>query len=139
MGRSQLARARSLRFVRGLFYRPSGPYAHLALGRLAGPPAAQGLRVSVRISWDTREMTVSVRPFARGLMLCERVIVEEGTHNVSPVNSFTRRNVERIPSPPLEFDVFASLAEGRGTITMTFRICRSDTAAVILLSETSVA
>jgi hypothetical protein len=30
------------------------------------------------------------RPIAIGMVLCEQVIVEEGTHNVTPVNSTAR-------------------------------------------------
>jgi hypothetical protein len=37
------------------------------------------------------------RPVAVGLLLCEQVIIEEGTRNVTPVNCFSPRAVERFP------------------------------------------
>ena len=35
---------------------------------------------------------MSQRPVAIGLLLCEQLIIEEGTKNVTPVNCFTQRS-----------------------------------------------
>jgi hypothetical protein len=53
------------------------------------------------------------RPIAVGVLLCEQVIVEEGTHNVTLVNSFTHRKVTSFPAT-FPFIVFASLTDGLG-------------------------
>lgn len=63
-------------------------------------------------------------PIARGLFLCERVIVEETTRNVSLINCFTRLVVDSFPSPPQSFSAFAILTNGNGT--MPLRLTVSD-------------
>ena len=40
---------------------------------------------------------MSQRPLVVGLLLCESLIVEEGTHNVTLVNCFTNEKGEAIP------------------------------------------
>jgi len=37
------------------------------------------------------------RPIAIGMVLCEQLIVEECTHNITPVNCFSIREVEELP------------------------------------------
>jgi hypothetical protein len=54
------------------------------------------------------------KPIALGLTLCEKVIVEEGTKNVTLVNIFTKMYVEEFPSPPQRFAAFAMLKGGQG-------------------------
>ena len=44
---------------------------------------------------------MSQRPVVVGLLLCESLIVEEGTHNVTLVNCFSKRKAKRFPSEPL--------------------------------------
>lgn len=61
-------------------------------------------------------------PVARGLFLCERVIIEEGTRNVSLINCFTRRLVPTFPTPPQQLAVYSALTNGRGTIRMALRV-----------------
>jgi len=70
-------------------------------------------------------------PIARGLYLCETVIVEERTRNTSLVNIFTRRIVETLPTPPQQFVAFAILANGQGTIPLQVRVTRLQDDAVI--------
>jgi hypothetical protein len=41
---------------------------------------------------------MSQRPNAVGLVLCQQVIVEENTRNISLVNSFNRRRVDAFDS-----------------------------------------
>ena len=81
---------------------------------------------------------VSIRPIVRGVMLCERVIVEDGTHNVSPINVFTRRWVNGFPSSPLQFDVFPLLAGGKGRVRITVRVSRGDTLESILARNDTI-
>jgi hypothetical protein len=61
---------------------------------------------------------MSQRPIAIGLLLCEQVIIEEDTKNVTPVNCFTRRVAEAFPwrSPP--FTVLAWLTNGEGAVAL---------------------
>ena len=66
-------------------------------------------------------------PVAVGLMLCEKVIVEEGTRNFSLINCFTQRTVKRLPSEPVLFVVFTTLTNGLGEMQLTLRIERLDT------------
>jgi hypothetical protein len=56
-------------------------------------------------------------PTVIGLLVCEKAIVEEGTKNVSLINCFTTLRVQRIPSEPRQFTVFAALIDGAGPIT----------------------
>jgi hypothetical protein len=62
------------------------------------------------------------RPVAIGLLLCEQVIVEENTRNVTPVNCFTKQFVERFPSEPLSFNVAVFLTDGLGEMDLTLVI-----------------
>jgi hypothetical protein len=66
------------------------------------------------------------RPVAIGLLLCDQVIVEERTKNITPVNCFTRKAVRRFPVEHLPFTVFALLTDGRGDIALDIRVERLD-------------
>ena len=70
---------------------------------------------------------MSQRPVAIGLLLCEQVIVEEGTKNVTPVNCFTLRTAAAFPwtSPP--FAVVAWLTDGNGEATLEVIVEDADT------------
>ena len=67
---------------------------------------------------------MSIRPVARGIHVCEQVVVEVGTSNVSLINCFTRRHVGAFPSAPMRFAVYSLLAGGLGAVTMTVEISR---------------
>ena len=67
------------------------------------------------------------QPVALGLMVCEKVIVEERTHNVSLINCFISMKVETLPSEPRRFDVFAALTNGFGDVNLEVVIERLDT------------
>jgi hypothetical protein len=67
------------------------------------------------------------RPTAVGVLLCEQVIVEEGTKNLTLVNSFSRRTVRSFPAEPFSFTVFALLTDGLGDVTIDVVISRLDT------------
>jgi hypothetical protein len=71
------------------------------------------------------------RPVAIGLLVCEQVIIEQGTHNVTLVNTFSRRTVKEIPSPPLSFVVTALLTDGLGEMPLEMRIERLDTLDIV--------
>src|ERR1700722_2233626 len=66
-------------------------------------------------------------PMALGLALCDQVIVEEKTRNVTLVNCFTDRHVEEFPSDPVPFVVFAWLTNGTGETRLQVVIERLDT------------
>lgn len=66
-------------------------------------------------------------PIALGLMLCEKILVEEGTKNVTLVNTFTTIRVESFPSPPQHFAVYVALTSGQGQATMELTATRLDT------------
>ena len=62
------------------------------------------------------------RPLALTLQVCEKVIVEAETRNLTFVNCFALRDVKSIPSEPLSFIVFSSLVGGRGRMPLRVRI-----------------
>jgi len=66
-------------------------------------------------------------PVVLGLTLCEQVIVEETTRNVTLVNCFTHRTVNQIPSEPVSFVAFATLCDANGPITLEVVLERLDT------------
>lgn len=59
-------------------------------------------------------------PITRGVFLCETVIVEEQSRNVTLVNCFTRRLADSFPTTH-RFAVFAVFANGQGTISVSVR------------------
>jgi len=71
------------------------------------------------------------RPVAIGLLVCEQVIIEEGTRNFTPVNCVSRYTVKEIPSVPFPFVVFTTLVDGIGVMPLEIRIQRLDTLEVI--------
>jgi hypothetical protein len=66
------------------------------------------------------------RPIAVGLLLCQEVIVEERTRNVTLVNSFGRLGLKTFPSPPQQFTVQAVLADGLGEVRFELVISSLD-------------
>jgi hypothetical protein len=66
-------------------------------------------------------------PTALALMLCEQVIVDQGSRNPSPINIFTGRVVDRFPSDPQRFSAFAALTDGQGAGRLELRAVRLDT------------
>src|SRR5260370_27681541 len=70
---------------------------------------------------------MSPKPTARGLFLCEQVIVEEGTRNVTVVNSFHHLDVRQFPSEPRSCVLFAYLEGGVGEVTVEAVFYRLDT------------
>ena len=70
-------------------------------------------------------------PVARGLSICEQVIVEENTKNITLVNVFTTMRVDQFPSESRRFYVVALLSDGLGEISLQVRMGRLDTFEII--------
>ena|SRR6266404_3291257 len=68
-------------------------------------------------------------PIAVGLIICEKVIVEEFTKNVSLLNTFTKLNVATHTLP--RFVVYAVLTDGLGTCRVQLSIVELETAEEI--------
>jgi len=66
-------------------------------------------------------------PTALALLLCEQVIVDQHSRNPSPINIFTGLAVERFPSDPQRFSVFAALTDSQGEGRLEVRAIRLDT------------
>jgi hypothetical protein len=65
-------------------------------------------------------------PVAIGIALCDQVIIEEVTHNVTPVNCFNARALDAVPGQTTFF-VLAWLANGMGEMMAEVVIERLDT------------
>lgn len=66
-------------------------------------------------------------PLAIGMSVCEQVIIEEKTRNVTPVNCFSKRTVNQFPSETIPFVVFTLLTGGVGEMPVAVTIHRLDT------------
>ena len=64
-------------------------------------------------------------PVAIGLVLCDLVIVDEKTRNITPVNCFASRKLKSLPGS-MEFYVVAWLADGLGELAVKIVIERLD-------------
>jgi hypothetical protein len=62
-------------------------------------------------------------PVPIGLMVCDQVIVEEQSRNLSLINCFTVRKVASFPTPPQTLAVVAFLIDGfgEGDLTIIFQ------------------
>jgi hypothetical protein len=77
-------------------------------------------------------------PNAVGLLLYEKAIVEEGTKRVTLVNTYTRLQVARLPSPPQQLLVHAMLTDGLGMMPLSLVILRLDTLENIVVESGEV-
>ena len=66
-------------------------------------------------------------PHALAAMLCDRVIIEQGTRNPTLVGSFLGRAVEKFPSEAVAFSVFVPLTDGFGTAIIELVAVRLET------------
>jgi hypothetical protein len=73
------------------------------------------------------------RPNAVGLMLCQQVIIEEKTRNVTLVNNFTRLQLRTFPSRGQQFVAHAMLTDGLGEVNFGLHVSRVDTLEEIAL------
>jgi hypothetical protein len=71
------------------------------------------------------------QPIALGLTLCQQVVVEEGTKNVSLINAFTVWNIAGLSSAPRPFCAVATLIDGEGDGTIELAITREETEALV--------
>lgn len=78
------------------------------------------------------------RPVAIGLTVCERVIVEEATHNVTLVNCFRRLFVRSFPSPPQRLAIYTILTDGHGTRQVRLHVVRLDTLEDVYMRDFQV-
>lgn len=66
------------------------------------------------------------RPVAIGLTVCEQVIVEEKTRNVTLVNCFRRLHLREFPASPQRLAIHAILTDGLGTGTIRLVVTSLD-------------
>jgi hypothetical protein len=71
------------------------------------------------------------RPSAIALMLCDQVVFEEGTQKPYLLGVFTGKAVDKFPSGPQRFDIFAALTDGLGDVIITVTAVQLDTNEVI--------
>ena len=74
---------------------------------------------------------MSVRPTARSLLICEQVIIEETTHNVSLINCSTMLVADSFPTANQKFAIFCALVDGQGNIRLDVQIRRTDNMDVV--------
>jgi hypothetical protein len=67
------------------------------------------------------------RPTALGLILCQEVIIEEGTRRATLVNTMSWLRCKTFPSPPHQVVAYALLTDGMGDASMALTITRPDT------------
>jgi len=72
-------------------------------------------------------------PIALGPVVCDSLIVEERTRNLSLINCFTTKRVREFRANDVRFTVVALLSDGEGDIPMTVCIERLDTVETIYL------
>lgn len=77
-------------------------------------------------------------PVAVGLAVCEKVIVEEGTKNVSLISTFRRLRVREFPAHARPFCVFAAMLDGEGDATIDLEITDSEISEVVYAVERPV-
>src|SRR5258707_15634076 len=70
---------------------------------------------------------MSQQPLAVALLLCEQVIVDDKTRNLTPVNCFLERVLEDPLSERQTFHVFVVVTDGQGTMPAPLEIERLDT------------
>jgi hypothetical protein len=77
-------------------------------------------------------------PNAVGLILCEKAITEEGTKNVTLVNTFVRLELDEFPTRPLEFVVYALLTDGLGAMPISVALMSLDTLDELMVHSIEV-
>src|SRR5713226_1601719 len=67
-------------------------------------------------------------PVVLGLTICEKVIIEERTKNVTLVSTFSKLIAEEFPTAPQKFAVYTVLTEGtgEGIIALVVRSLETD-------------
>ncbi len=70
-------------------------------------------------------------PTVRGLYVCEHVIVEAETRNVSLINTFTTKKVDVFPSAAQRLSLFCTMTNGHGTVPLEITIFEMRSGGVI--------
>src|SRR5947209_4556589 len=70
-------------------------------------------------------------PVLRQLLVCEKLIVERDSNNVSLINCHSIRRAAHFPSRPISFGVYGLLTNGYGSFTIHLDITRMDTGELI--------
>lgn len=71
-------------------------------------------------------------PVAVGLVVCEKVIVEEKTHNITLVNCLTRLRVKEMPSETQHLIIHTWLTDGMGDGEIRVELVHPETLEEIL-------
>ena len=77
-------------------------------------------------------------PVPLSLIVCERVIVEEGTGNISLISCFTKLLVDSFPTDPQRLAVFSAFRSGLGAGTIDLVITQVETDEEIDTSRSAV-
>lgn len=65
-------------------------------------------------------------PVALGLILCEQIIIDKTSRNVTPISCFSARWLNEFPGS-ISFDVVAWLADGLGEMSVELIVLNGDT------------
>lgn len=74
-------------------------------------------------------------PVAINLIVCEQLIVEEKTHNITFVNCFARLRVRQAPSAPQRLVIYARLTDGLGEGKIALKVLHPHTLEELLIQE----
>src|SRR5437660_805806 len=66
------------------------------------------------------------RPSALSLMLCDKVVFEQGTQKPYLLGVFTGVAKAKFPTEPQRFDIFTALTDERGDVTMVLSVVHLD-------------
>jgi hypothetical protein len=75
-------------------------------------------------------------PVAIGLTVCEQLIVEERTRNITLVNCLARLRVQKVPSTPQRLVIYARLTDGLGDGKITLKVLHPNTLEELLKQDT---
>jgi hypothetical protein len=78
------------------------------------------------------------QPTARGLLLCDYVLVEERTRKVSFIGAFDRLRASSYPALVQPFSVYAAMIGGQGSATLKLSVTRLDTDQEVYYREETI-
>jgi hypothetical protein len=87
--------------------------------------------MALEIQMSPREPPMFPPPIVLGLTICEKVIVEEGTKNVTLVSTFTKLQVDTFPTVAQRFTVYTVLTGGLGDGTIDLIVRNLETDQVV--------
>jgi hypothetical protein len=74
-------------------------------------------------------------PIPLALAICEQIIIEKGTRNITLDSTFNKFRVHDFPSDPQRFHAYCLLTDGEGPATMELVVTRLETDQVIYSHE----